>query len=304
MDDSPTSPAVARGGPTAGRAPRSPRAASGARAPRAVQRGADVRTAAEPSSAWRGAAAVCALVVAAAAAIALGATPAAGQQPGGAQGADTLEIDTPYRWIPRGLRLGAVGGYLDTGLSELDLGPQSTPTGGLRGRARVSSPISLEASFLYGSSDRFAVDPRLDGGPAPVDTLASRWILAEAAMQFAITGDRTWHGLQPFVTLGGGFLVGVDEEETPEFSRQEEASLRHDIDVMPAVQAGLGVEWHLGERFGLSFEARDHLWRITTPDGFFAQAVLEGIENAGGPVPEETEWKHNLEFSVTIYRYF
>lgn len=240
----------------------------------------------------------------AAAALILGPEPAAAQQAGGGAAADTVEIDTPYRWIPRGMRLGAVGGYLETGLNNLDLGPQSTPTGGLRGRARISSPISLEVSALYGSSDRFAVDPRLDGGPAPVDTLTSRWVLAEAAMQLAVTGDRTWHGLQPFAVLGGGFLVGVDEEETPAFSRQEEVSLRHDIDVMPVIQAGLGVEWHLGERFGLSFEARDHVWRITTPDGFFQTSVLEGIENTGGPAPEETSWTHNLEFSLTLYRYF
>lgn len=253
---------------------------------------------------WRAAAGALLAVAAAAAVPALGPTPAAAQQAGGGAGADTVEIDTPYRWIPRGLRLGAVGGYFETGLNDLQLGPQSTPAGGLRGRARISSPISIEASVLYGSSDRFAVDPRLDGGPAPVDTLTSRWILAEAAMQFAVTGDRTWHGLQPFAVLGGGFLVGVDEEQSPAFSRTEEVSLRHDIEIMPAVQAGLGVEWHLGERFGLSFEARDHLWRITTPDGFFEEPALEAIDEAGAPVPEETSWTHNLEFSLTLYRYF
>lgn len=246
---------------------------------------------------------VLAVAVGLAAAPVLAPTPADAQQPDPDADADTVEIDTPYREIPRGLRLGVVGGYMDTGLTDLELGPQSTPVGGLRGRARVSSPISIEFSALYGSSDRSAVDPRLDGGPAPVDTVRSRWVLAEAVMQFAITGDRTWHRLQPFVTLGGGFLVGVDEEQSPEFS-EGEAVLRHDIEVMPAVQAGLGVEWHLGERFGLSFEARDHLWRITTPGGFFDEAVLEEIRNAGAPAPEETSWTHNLEFSLTIYRYF
>lgn len=219
-----------------------------------------------------------------------------------AQQADTVRIDTPYSWIPRGLRAGVVGGYMDTGLTALELGPQSTPFGGVRGRARISSPISIEFTALYGRSDRFAVDPRLEGGPAPVDTLTSPWVLAEAAMQFALTGNRTWRQLQPFVTLGGGFLVGVGEEETDRLSPA--GPLRHDIEIMPVIQGGLGVEWHLSERFGLSFEARDHLWRITTPDGFFDESVLESIDEAGAPAPEETEWTHNLEFSLTIYRYF
>lgn len=221
-----------------------------------------------------------------------------------AQQADSVHIDTPYEWIERGFRVGAVGGYMDTGLTRLDLGPQSTPTGGLRARARVSSPLSLEAGLLYGESDRFAVDPRLPTGPAPVDTLTSKWILAEAAMQFAVTGNRTWHGLQPYALLGGGFLLGFDEGVSPAFAAPEDASLRHDIQIMPAVQAGVGAEWIVSDRFGVALEFRDHLWRITTPDGFFTDPVLDQIEDADAPAPEETVWTHNLEFSLTVYRYF
>lgn len=225
-------------------------------------------------------------------------TGAAGQE------GDTLQIDTPYDWIPRSLRIGVTGGYLDTGLSNLRLGPQESFLAGLRGRTRVSGPISLELGALYGESDRFAVDPRLPQGPAPVDTVTSRWILAEAAMQFALTGNRTWNDLHPYAILGGGFLVGVDEEVSDELAAPELSDLRHDIEIMPAVQAGLGVEWLPSDRFGFALEARDHLWRITTPEGFFDTAILDQIEDAGAEAPSDTDWVHNLEFSLTLYRYF
>lgn len=232
--------------------------------------------------------------------------------PGTAEGqrADSVRIDTPYRWIPHGFRVGAAGGYLDARLSNLRLGPQSSPVGGLRARARISAPISLEGSVLYGDSDRFVVDPRLDTGPGVVDTVSSKWLLAEAAMQFALTGNRTWHGLHPYVLVGAGFLVGVDEQASPVFAAPELAELRYDIEMMPAVQAGVGLEWLVSDRFGLALEARDHLWRVSTPGdpesgtGFFRPEVLDIIENADAPAPGATDWTHNLGFTLTIYRYF
>lgn len=226
--------------------------------------------------------------------------------PGGAAGqqADSVRIDTPYDWIPHSLRVGAVGGYLDASLSNLRLGPQESAFFGLRGRARVSGPLSLELGALYGESDRFAVDPRLQGGPAPVDTLTSRWILAEAAVQFAFTGNRTWNNLHPYLILGGGFLLGIDEEDSPAFAAPALSDLRHDIEIMPSVQGGLGVEWLPSDRFGIAVEGRDHLWRVSTPDGFFDSAILERIEDARAEAPEETDWVNNLGISVTVYRYF
>lgn len=227
--------------------------------------------------------------------------------PGQAEaGADTLDIDTPYRWIQRSFRVGVFGGHVsaDRGISEL--GPGSTVTFGARTRARISSPISLEGGVAYGSSDRFVIDPRLPNGPAPVDTVASRWLLAEAAMQFAVTGARTWHGIQPYVLIGGGFLVGVDEPRSPRLEEPEpgEPAVRADIGVAPVVQAGLGFEWMVSDRMGIGFEVRDHLWRISTPDAFFEQEVLDRIDERDLPAPQDTDWAHNLGLSVSVWRYF
>jgi hypothetical protein len=43
---------------------------------------------------------------------------------------------------------------------------------------------------------------------------------------------------------------------------------------------------------------------MKTPDGFFRLDVLEMIQNSGAPVPRDTEWTHNLEFSVAAFYYF
>lgn len=242
-----------------------------------------------------------ALLLLAPALIALGAAPASGQEEADGSGEPT--IDTPYRWIQRSLRIGVHGGHVAADRGTMDLGPGPTETLGARLRARISSPLSLEAGFTYGSSDRYVVDPRLEPSPGRVDTVGSEWVLAQAVVQFALTGARTWHGLHPYVLVGGGFLVGVSEPRSPEMD-DAGARNRFEINVAPSVQGGVGVEWLVSDRIGISVELRDHLWRVTTPDAFFDPQVLERMEQEGRQVPQETDWTHNLGLSVGVWRYF
>lgn len=213
-------------------------------------------------------------------------------------------IDTPYEWIQRSLRVGLFGGYLDGESGASRLGPDATPFGGARVRARISSPISLEGGVSYGASDRLVIDPRTDAPLEPVDEVSSNWLLAEAAMQFSVTGSRTWNDLQPYGVIGAGLLIGIDESTSPALSEPEDEPVRYEIGVAPGVQAGVGVEWLVSERLGIGFEFRDHLWRIKTPDGFFDTEVLDRFEEQGLRAPQDTEWTHNLEFSVGVWRYF
>lgn len=213
-------------------------------------------------------------------------------------------IDTPYDWLDRSLRVGVFAGHVSTARGESEIGLGSSSIFGARFRTRVSSPLSLELGLGYGSSDRFVIDPRLEDGPAPVDTVEVGWLLIEGGFQIALTGARTWNGLQPYVTLTGGVLLGVDEEQSDSLAAPEDAPFRYEVGTAGSFSGGIGVEWVPTERFGLGLELRDHLWRIKTPDGFFQSAILERIEELGLDAPRETEWTHNLELSASLYYYF
>lgn len=213
-------------------------------------------------------------------------------------------IDTPYEWIERSLRVGAFGGYLSADRGESEIGPGSTPVFGARLRARVSSPLSLELNAGLGRSDRFVIDPRLEGGPAPVDTVDVGWLMLEGGFQIALTGARTWNGLQPYVILTGGVLLGIDEEQSDALAAPEDVPFRYEVGTAGVFSGGLGFEWLPADRLGVGVELRDHLWRIKTPDGFFRSDVLDQIEELGLPAPRESEWVHNLELSGSLHYYF
>lgn len=212
-------------------------------------------------------------------------------------------IDSPYRWIPRGLRVGLVGGYLDASRGSLDFGPGPAPLVGARFRARVSSPLSIEVGSGLGAGERFVIDPRLETGPGPVDTVSTTWLTAQLALQVALTGSRTWRGIQPYLVLGTGVLIGIDEGESEVFADTALADFRYNLNVAPLFQAGVGAEVHVSDRIGIGFELRDYLVRLKAPDGFFRPEVLESIEEAGAQAPTDTQWPSNLEFSVTLWYY-
>ena len=212
-------------------------------------------------------------------------------------------IDTPYRWIEKGLRFGVSPGYILTSRGSLGLGPGPTPTVAGRFRYRLSNPLSIGVSVTYGNSDRRVVNPFAAGGPAVIDTVNSNWLLAEATIQFAFTGARTWHGIQPYLIFGGGGIFGLGEEVSPLIEELELEDFAFQIGTAPAFLAAGGVEWIVSRKVGLSFEVRDHIWRLKAPEGFFSPEVLQLIAESGAPAPRESEWTNNVEFSLTFWFY-
>lgn len=231
----------------------------------------------------------------------LAAAPVAGQQVPAGQ---APHITSPYRWVSRALRLGVFGGYLNTNRGADRLGPGSNPYGGLVFRARLSNPLNVEVQVDYGKSNLLVIDPRLASGPGVVDTTTTRWASIEAGLQFTITGQRTWHRLQPYVLLEGGLLRGFSQPQSPALAGTADAPFRYQLGTMPILEAGAGFEWIPGGRFSVSFEARDKLLHIKAPSGFFQQAVLNQIDQLGLPAPQDKQWTHNLALTVTVWRYF
>jgi hypothetical protein len=212
-------------------------------------------------------------------------------------------IDTPYRWIEKGMRFAVSPGYILTSRGSLGLGPGPTPTAAGRFRLRVSNPLSFEVDVTYGNSDRRIVNPFAIGGPAVIDTVNSPWLLAEAAIQFTFTGSRTWHGIQPYLLFGGGGIFGLGEEVSPLVEELELEPFVYEIGSAPSFLAAGGLEWLISRKVGLSFEVRDHIWRLKAPEGFFLPEILEIILESGAPAPNESEWTNNVEFSLGFWFY-
>lgn len=213
-------------------------------------------------------------------------------------------ITSSFDWIERSARVGPTVGYMFTSTGQYGTGPFSSGILGARIRARVSSPLSLEGSFLWGNSKRVSFNPFAEGGAATTDTIPLDYLLFEAAVQLSFVGARSIKRFQPFMILGGGVIVGINEGVSSDFAPIGLERFRWKLGTQPIGLVGLGTEWHFASRFSASFEVRDHIWRLKAPDGWFDLDVLDAIAEAGLPAPQESQWMNNFELSVTVWFYF
>lgn len=231
------------------------------------------------------------------AAIVLFATPAAGL-------AQQERITSSYEWVEHSARVGPTVGYMFTGEGQYGTGPYSSGILGARIRARVSSPLSLEGSFVWGNSRRASFNPFAEGGAGVTDTIPLDYLLLEGAVQLSFVGQRSIKRLQPYMVLGGGVIIGLNEGVGDDFAGIGLERFRWKLGTQPVGLVGLGAEWHFANRLSTTFEARDHIWRLKAPDGWFDLAVLDEIAEAGLPAPKESQWTHNIELSLTVWWYF
>jgi len=217
-----------------------------------------------------------------AAALAAFVTPRAGH----AQG-----IDSPYRFVETSQSLGAFGGYAWTGDGSLELGPQAGPIFGPRYTIRVSGPFNVEGAVTWLDTKRTVWDT------IPADT--SLVVLGEADMQilsftaalrFDLTGPRTWKGLQPFFTLGGGLAFDLADRSEAEATMPED--VRFDFGTRFLGVVGGGAEIHLSRRITATLDARSMLWKLITPEPF-----LFGLPGLYRP---RDEWTQNFILGASV----
>ncbi|MBI4519389.1 MAG: hypothetical protein HY701_01015 [Gemmatimonadetes bacterium] len=115
--------------------------------------------------------------------------------------------------------------------------------------------------------------------------------LIQAAVQLTPVGDRTWHGLAPFLLIGGG--VGFDLAGDQIIDNRIAADDRFQFGTTFVGDLGAGLRWVPTRSWGLRTDARFTLWQLDTPVGY--RRAGRGL----GTV-EENEWVSGLILTVGV----
>lgn len=211
--------------------------------------------------------------------------------------ASAQRIDTPYRFFEETQGIGATASYVSTDKGSIGLGPESGIAFGGRYHIRLTGPFFVEAEALYFPTTRAVLDTAVIVADSAFEQVGEADIaiaMVQASLRFQITGQRTWHGILPFILLGAG--VGIQAADDDEADEAVAGEGRFDFGTTFAGQIGAGIEIFPVERLAIRIDARNVLWQLKTP-----QAMLEA--DLGRAIPSE-EWTNNLTASIGLTFHF
>lgn len=224
----------------------------------------------------------------------------------GLQAAPTAaqNIASPYDFVEHSMELYAFGSVVLTDRGAIDVGPGSGYAGGLGYTIRISGPFNFDTRVAYLPTSRRvydleAVDPALIeedpmAGLVQVGTADLSLLLLDASLRFDVTGPRTWHRLQPYALIGVGAVLGVSSDNAAEENLDAAVDLRVRFRNGVTGHVGGGIEWYLNDRFAVRADARDVLWKIHVPEGFFID----------GRVIDDEQWVQTAHLSLGLaYRF-
>lgn len=204
-------------------------------------------------------------------------------------------IPSPYRFIETRQEVGLFGGFFSPGTGRFGFGPGPGPQWGARYGINLSGPFGLEAVVTHVPTTRDIVDPGRAEGDRVVGEMSSQLIKLEGRVRFSLTGDRTWHGIAPFVGTGGGFIFDVSKDNS------DEALLlpgdRFSFGTSFLGSLGGGVRWFPTKRFLVRGDLFLQLYQLKTPRGYSdPERGFRGVD--------EKEWVSGPSFSLGIsYRF-
>jgi hypothetical protein len=192
---------------------------------------------------------------------------------------------SPYRDVRFGSSVTALFGNLGGDGGEARVGPHHGNTYGVRFGFRMSGFIEGGLSLSYMDLERFIVDADDSVATRVSGPVEQNVVTIEAALQFNVTGGKTWHNIQPFFTGGLGYaLSSSTDADTSGFKFGKRFS----------ISPGVGLRYYLGPRLQVRLEARRHFWKLKYPGSFLEEPDDEpGTEddpNAVIPGGKDNEW--------------
>jgi len=176
-----------------------------------------------------------------------------------AQTVGSLPDQSPYLDLRDGQRFGLVAGWLATGTDAVGVGPKSAPMLGFRYDLSVGGPVYLTGSLFGVNTTRKVLDYAKGPASRDIGTQGTGLVNANVSVAMALTGQRTWHRLQPLVNIGVGIVSGVgDKIDVSGYTTPTMLSFSY----------GFGVRYATGHNSEFRVDVNQYWWQLKYPDSY------------------------------------
>jgi hypothetical protein len=204
-------------------------------------------------------------------------------------------IPSPYRFWETRQEAGPFAGWIAPGTGQFGYGPAAGPLMGTRYGFDFPGPISIEGVVSWIPTTRDVMDPRRAEGDREIGSTDANLLGVDARLKLSVTGQRTWHGLNPFLLAGAGAMWDLAEHAPVEDDLEE--TDRFEFGTAFVGQLGGGLRWFLTDHWIVRTDALLHVWTLDAPEGF--QDVSRGFGEVGA-----SEWVNASSVSFgAAYRF-
>ncbi|MEP7066743.1 MAG: hypothetical protein ABI889_11960 [Gemmatimonadota bacterium] len=173
------------------------------------------------------------------------------------------------------------GGYFTGNKGSANVGPKSSPIIGVRYGLHIGGPAELSIRVARASSSRNVLDPTKVGDARNLGTESDPLWIADAGINVALTGQKSFHHVVPQF----GFGVGVSKSGTS----QDVGG--YSFGTGFAIHFGGGLKFVTHGPWGARLDLTDYFWQLSYPSSYFlAPTGGTSVLPLGAA---QNEWKQN-----------
>lgn len=173
----------------------------------------------------------------------------------------TEPTKSAYQSIVDPTRVGTFAGLLFIEKDAAGVAPKSpVPITGIRYDYHVAGPTYFTSSLAVGHTSRAILDYNNSVATRKIGEKSTFLLDLDVGFDVAPTGDRSWHGVQPLVHLGAGYVL------TPGDTREDASG--YTFGGKFKLSWGLGMRWVTGKNSELRADLNWHLWQMNFPETY------------------------------------
>jgi hypothetical protein len=195
---------------------------------------------------------------------------------------------SPYKDIEHSQELTVFGGFLQSGKDPAGVAWRGGPMVGARYDIHLAGP-----AYFYGragavQSERTIIDPAEPEATRVIGDRTGTLLLADLGLSLSLTGHKSWRGLSPMLSGGGGMIA--------DFRGTDIGGYRFGTPF--ALSFGGGLRWVPGGRVQGRVDYTDFLYRVAYPEGFYRPT--DEVPAFLGSDVARSRWTHNGAFTVSL----
>jgi hypothetical protein len=184
-------------------------------------------------------------------------------------------------------------GYFFAATDPAGVAPESAPLVGVRYDLFLGGPASFTARIATATTERRVIDPARPAARRVLGVEQRPLTLADVGFSFALTGQKSWHGLVPLVHTGLGLATNFAGADPGGFN----------LGTRFALDYGAGIRIVPSGRLAFRIDASRYAYQIRYPDRYFQPAIdsTQVLETSRS----KSKWLNNAAVTVgASYQFF